>query len=83
MHAYRRREALGLDEAEVLLTRQSIQAHAIWIVIALFAIGMANMGGPVLVPIAGFSYALPGPAQALNGIVLGRRVVRIRRELGR
>ena len=28
LHAYRQRERLGLDEAEILLTRQSLQAHA-------------------------------------------------------
>jgi uncharacterized membrane protein len=82
LHAYRRREALGLDEAEVLLTRRSLQSHSIWIAIATFAIALSNFGGPAWVPIAGFSYALLGPAQALNGILIGKRVTRLRQLVG-
>ena len=78
LHAYRQRERLGLDEAEVLLKRQSIVAHGIWIGIALMAIAMALIGGPRWVPIAGFSYALLGPAQAFNGMLSGKRVRRAR-----
>jgi len=78
LHAYRRRVRLGLDEAEILLTRQSLAAHGIWIAIALMAIAISLIGGPRWVPIAGFSYALLGPAQALNGVLTGKRVVRAR-----
>jgi uncharacterized membrane protein len=78
LHAYRRRVKLGLDEAEVLLTRQSLQSHAIWIALALFAIAVSNVAGPRWVPFAGMSYALLAPAHALNGFMLGRRVVRAR-----
>ena len=31
LHAYRQREVLKLDAVEVLLTRSSLYAHAIWI----------------------------------------------------
>jgi uncharacterized membrane protein len=78
LHAYRQRETLQLDEVEVLLTRSSLYAHAIWIAIALFAIVLSVVGGPRWVPIAGFSYALLGPTQALNGMVFGKRVKRAR-----
>jgi uncharacterized membrane protein len=78
LHAYRNRVRLGLDEAEVILTRQSIAAHGIWIAIALLAIAISYIGGPRWVPIAGFSYALLGPAQALNGVWTGKRVKRMR-----
>ena len=40
LHAYRQRARLGLDEVEVLLTRSSLQSHAIWIAIALLAIAI-------------------------------------------
>jgi hypothetical protein len=69
---------LGLDEVEVLLTRSSLYAHGIWIAIALMAIALSLVGGPRWVPIAGFSYALLGPTQALNGMVFGKRVERVR-----
>ena len=78
LHAYRQRDRLGLDEVEVLLTRSSLQAHAIWIGIALLAIAISMVGGPRWVPVAGFSYALLGPAQAYNGAVMGKRAARLR-----
>ena len=78
LHAYRQREALELDEVEVLLTRSSLYAHAIWIAIALLAIAISVVGGPRWVPIAGFSYALLGPLQAFNGMRFGKRVERVR-----
>jgi predicted permease len=78
LHAYRQRARLGLDETEVLITRSSLQAHLIWIASGLLAITIAHLGGPRWAPIAGFSYALLGPAQALNGILMGKRVARLR-----
>ena len=80
LHAYRQRARLGLDEAEVLVTRSSLQAHLIWIASGLLAITIAHLGGPRWAPIAGFSYALLGPAQALNGIMMGNRVARVQRQ---
>lgn len=78
LHAYRQRAALGLDDIELVLTRSSLQSHAIWIALAVLAIAISLLGGPRWVPIAGFSYALLGPAQALNGRVFGRQVDRMR-----
>jgi uncharacterized membrane protein len=78
VHAYRQRERLALDEVEVLITRSSIQSHAIWIAIALLAIAVSLIGGPRWVPIAGFSYGLLGPAQAFNGMLSGKRIERAR-----
>ena len=78
LHAYRQREMLQLDEVEVLLTRSSLFAHAIWIAIALLAIAISLVGGPRWVPVAGFSYALLGPLQAFNGMRFGKRVERVR-----
>ena len=64
LRAYKKRDLLGLNEVEVLLTKSSIRSHAIWIGLAVFAIAVSWIGGPPWVPIAGFSYALLGPAQA-------------------
>jgi uncharacterized membrane protein len=59
-HAFRRREALGLDALEVHLTRSSINYCLIWVLVGL-------LGGPGWVPMAGMAYALLGPLQAWNG----------------
>jgi len=77
-HAYRRRARLELDEAEVLLTRSNLRYYAIWIGIAIFSIALSHVGGPAWVPIAGMSYGLLGPLQALNGYLVGKRVSRMR-----
>jgi len=77
-HAYRRRARLQLDEAEVLLTRSNLRYYAIWIGIAVFSIALSHIGGPEWVPLAGMSYGLLGPLQAINGYVVGRRVSRMR-----
>lgn len=77
-HAYRHRVRLELNEAEVLLTRSNLRYYAIWIGIAAFSIALSYIGGPAWVPLAGMSYALLGPLQAVNGYMVGRRVSRIR-----
>jgi uncharacterized membrane protein len=78
LHAYRTRAVLGLDPVELLLTRSSIRSHAIWILLAMFAIALSLIGGPRWVPIAGFSYALLGPAQAFNGSLASKAADRLR-----
>jgi uncharacterized membrane protein len=78
LHAYRKRAVLGLDPVELLLTRSSIRSHAIWIALAMFAIALSLIGGPRWVPIAGFSYALLGPAQAFNGSLASKAADRLR-----
>lgn len=69
---------LGLDPVEVLLTKSSIRSQAIWIALAMFAIVLSLIGGPRWVPIAGFSYALLGPAQAFNGSLASKAADRLR-----
>jgi uncharacterized membrane protein len=66
-HAMRRRDALALDALEVHLTRSSINYCLIWVFVGLVSIGIAVIGGPGWVPIAGMAYALLGPLQAWNG----------------
>ena len=73
LHAYRKRREIGLSAFEAAVTRMSLTSHAIWIAIALLSIAVANIGGPRWVPIAGCLYALLGPTQWLNGVIMGRR----------
>jgi uncharacterized membrane protein len=77
-HAYRHRVRLQLDEAEVLLTRSNLRYHGIWIAVAVFSISLSHLGGPEWVPLAGMSYALLGPLQAINGYLVGKRVSQLR-----
>jgi hypothetical protein len=77
-HAYRRRARLELDEVEVLLTKSNLRYYAIWIGIAVFSIALSHIGGPAWVPLAGMSYALLGPLQAINGYRAGRRASQLR-----
>ena len=77
-HAYRRRAQLELDEVELLLTRSNLRYYAIWIGIAVFSIALSHVGGPAWVPLAGMSYALLGPLQAINGYRAGKRASQLR-----
>jgi uncharacterized membrane protein len=77
-HAYRNRARLELDEVEILLTRSNLRYYGIWIGIAVFSILLSRIGGPAWVPIAGMSYGLLGPLQAINGYMAGKRVSRMR-----
>jgi hypothetical protein len=43
------------------------------------SIAIAQIGAPAWVPVAGFSYALVGPTQALNGWRAGKRTEELRR----
>jgi uncharacterized membrane protein len=73
LHAYRRREALGLDELEVHITRTEIRFCLIWVAVGCLSILLAWLGGLAWVPVAGMIYALLGPAQALNGWLGSKR----------
>jgi uncharacterized membrane protein len=77
-HAYRNRVRLQLDDVEVLLTRSNLRYYAIWIGIAAFSIALSQIGGPAWVPLAGMSYALLGPLQAINGYLVGKRTSQMR-----
>ena len=74
LHAYRRRDALGLDALEVHITRTSLQSHAIWIGVALLSIAIALLLTPWWrVPLAGFTYSLLGPLQWANAWIMEKR----------
>ena len=69
------RTTLGLDEIEEYDTRTSLGACVISTAVAVLSLvltGLANMGSAALLPIAGFSYALLGPAHAYWGFRRGR-----------
>jgi len=78
MHAYRKREELELTGAELLMTRSSIQSDLIYISIAFISIMIAALGSNEDSKWAGWIYALLGPLHALNGVIMGGRVEKLR-----
>jgi len=75
LHAYRRRGELELTPLEAFDTRESIQAALLNAAVGLLSIAISvfRLGGPWSGPIAGWSYALLGPVNAVHGAVMGRR----------
>jgi uncharacterized membrane protein len=82
LHAYRRRDALGLDGLESAHTRFSMQAQLIHVAVGMVSILMAAIGGPRLAPWAGMIYGLIGPCRMAHGIVAGREIDRLRAGIG-
>jgi len=78
LHAYRKREELGLTEWEVLMTRLSVAGHLSAMTIGLFSAGLAQViPQPATAAVAGFIYF----AVALPWFVIGRYQARRSRAL--
>jgi uncharacterized membrane protein len=71
-HAYRRRDDLGLDEAEILQTREQIWAFAINIAVCALSVALASLEISASLP--GYVYMLLAPALWFNGRRHGQRV---------
>ena len=78
LHAWRRREELGLDAVETFDTVSSIQHSGIFVGVSLLSIVLAATLPPARIGLAGWIYFLIGPAAALQGRRRGAR----RRSLG-
>ena len=73
LHAYRKREQLGLDEVEILYTKAGISEHFIFVGVCLLSIAVAwTLKDAPSVP--GFVYVLLGPLQTLSGWLFGRKI---------
>jgi uncharacterized membrane protein len=66
LHAYRMREALGLDAAEAHATWSGVQANLICVATGLASILVALVGGPAANAFSGWVYAAIGPLQWLH-----------------
>jgi len=71
--AYRKRAELELNEGEVIETRSSIQSHLLNIGIGMLSLLLVLIGGAGSSFFAGIVYSLIGPAQALNGWLMGKK----------
>jgi uncharacterized membrane protein len=81
LRAYRQRAALALDEVEVLHTRSALQGHVIYMSIAASSMVITLTGGAEYTAFAGWVYGVLGPALAIHGTIMGRRVERLKARL--
>jgi hypothetical protein len=72
-HAYRKRQALELNELERFDTRASIQESAFNCGIAIVSLLIVVVGGPARAGLAGMAYMLTPVVMTLNGRIMGRR----------
>lgn len=72
-HAYRKREALELNELERFDTRVSIQESALNCGIAIFSLLIVIIGGAKRAGLAGMAYMLSAVVMTLSGMIMGKR----------
>jgi uncharacterized membrane protein len=72
-HAYRKREALGLNELERFDTRESIQECGLNCGIAVVSLLIVIIGGATRAGLAGLAYMLTPVVMTLNGMIMGKR----------
>jgi uncharacterized membrane protein len=72
-HAYRRREALELNELERFDTRESIQEGALNCGIAIVSLLIVVIGGSARAAQAGMAYMLTAVVMTINGMIMGKR----------
>lgn len=73
LHAYRKRDALGLSPLERHDTWERATANALNAGIGLLSMAIAWVGGSGVAFFAGITYALVGPVMAVHGTIMGAR----------
>lgn len=76
-HAYRKREALDLNELERFDTRDSISESALNCGIAVFSLMIIVIGGAARAGLAGMAYMLTPVVMMVHGTVMGKRRKRL------
>lgn len=79
--AYRMADELELDDVERLVTRNTIRAHGLTVVIASVSFGLANFGGR-MAWLSGPIFFAMGPGHGVLGWLQGRKVDALAREKG-
>lgn len=72
-HAYRKREALELNELERFDTRETIRESALNCGIAVLSLLIVVVGGAARAGLAGMAYMLTPVVMTLNGMLMGKR----------
>ena len=73
LHAYRKRNELGLNELERFDTRTSVQESALNCLVALVSLALVFFGGVRYATLAGLTYMLTGVVLATHGVIMGKR----------
>lgn len=81
LHAYRKREMLGLSEIESFDTRTWFQENALMSLVGLFSVSVALSRAPRYMFMSGMAYWLIAPVLFLHGHLRGRRRRRIETRL--
>lgn len=82
LHAYRRREALDLNELETFDSRKDIQESALNVGVGSLSVAIAALGGGRYSFLAGMTYMLNAVALPLHGMVMGKRRRRLEERFG-
>lgn len=80
-HAYRKRDALDLNELERFDTRESILEAALNCGIAVFSLLIVIIGGPDRADLAGMAYMLTAVVMTLHGMIMGKRRTKLEQRL--
>jgi cbb3-type cytochrome oxidase subunit 3 len=80
-HAYRKREALELNELEQFDTRESIQESALNCGVAILSLLVVIVGGAARAGLAGMVYMLTPIVMTINGKIMGGRRKKLERRL--
>ena len=77
LHAYTKREDLGLNETEIIITKGSITAHSANCIIGCISIIIVFFGGIQYAGISGLVYCIIGPVQGVLGFRNGKKVYNV------
>lgn len=80
LHAYRKREALGLNPLERFDTRTSVQEGVLNCLVALISMSLVWFGGVRYAPLSGLTYMLTGVLLATHGVIMGKRRGRLEKD---
>jgi hypothetical protein len=80
-HAYRKRDALELNELERFDTRESILEASLNCGIAVVSLLIVIIGGPERAGLAGMAYMLTAIVMTFNGMIMGKRRTKLEQRL--
>jgi uncharacterized membrane protein len=80
-HAYRKRDALELNEIERFDTRESILEASLNCGIAVVSLLIVIIGGPARAGLAGMAYMLTAIVMTFNGMIMGKRRTKLEQRL--
>jgi uncharacterized membrane protein len=80
-HAYRKRDALELNELERFDTRESILEASLNCGVAVVSLLIVILGGPERAGFAGMAYMLTAIVMTFNGMIMGKRRTKLEQRL--